>query len=291
MRFVFWTFIVLLLAAPVTLRAEEPRTIELARKGPWVADYDVNRCRMIGRFGEGDNELTAIFTRYGPGDWIYVTIVGDKLALRANKSLPDVKYAFGPGQDLTSKSVFAGTVDGKPALISNASRLDGSTIILRDPKEIPPRISEAQETAITQFDLLFGQSRSFRLELGSMGKPMAQMRKCIDLLMASWGYDPKQYATLQQPALPRNHPGNWLTYTDYPHSALTKGHQGTVKFRLDVDETGKVSNCHILEQTQPADFGDLSCRLLMKRAQFDPALDSAGQAVKSFFVSSATFAM
>ena len=67
--------------------------------------------------------------------------------------------------------------------------------------------------------------------------------------------------------------------------------KGIVRFRLDVDPTGAPAGCRVLYRTNPDDFADLSCRLLMKRARFNPALDAAGKPVKSYYINNIRWVM
>ena len=104
-------------------------------------------------------------------------------------------------------------------------------------------------------------------------------------LVASFGPGLPEQARLSQPPKPLGVISDWITSADFPKKALNQGSSGLVQFRLDIDETGKVSGCRILYRTNPDDFADLSCKLLTQRAKFSPALDSAGKAVRSFYVS------
>jgi TonB family protein len=45
--------------------------------------------------------------------------------------------------------------------------------------------------------------------------------------------------------IPSGNPGNWATTMDYPARALAEQREGTAKFRVDVDATGKVTACQI----------------------------------------------
>ena len=64
-----------------------------------------------------------------------------------------------------------------------------------------------------------------------------------------------------------------------------------VRFRLDVDPSGKPSGCRVLYRTNPDEFADLSCQLLLKRARFAPALDIANKPVKTFYINEVRWLM
>ena len=130
---------------------------------------------------------------------------------------------------------------------------------------------------------------AYRLELRSMGAPMAALRTCMDNLLTHWGYDPAVVASLSRGVTPIGSPGNWITSADYPSKSLMQGHNGIVQFRLDVDEAGKILGCHILARTNPDEFADVSCRAVSRRAKLQPALDATGRPVKGFYITKVRF--
>lgn len=269
--------------------ATEPYIISLPKDGPWVADYDVDSCRLAARFGKGDEAIVALFTRYVPGNWFDLSLTGDRL--KRGEAQVQIKVGFGPGQSMRDVLATSGTRGGKPALLLGSNRLDGWTAPETRTDTEPPPISVEQEAAVSQFTVQLNRARAYRLELGSMNRPMAEMRKCMDTLLTHWGYDPAVVATLTRPPTPTENPGTWASSTDYPSRALSKGLNGIVQFRLDVDEAGQVAGCRILARTDPDEFSVQTCKILSRRAHFLPALDAAGKPVKSFYVNKVRFMM
>lgn len=177
----------------------------------------------------------------------------------------------------------------KPLMVFGPQRFDGWRQPPGRDVQKPPAVTPAQEAAVSHLTLWLGGNRNYRLEVRSMGKPMATMRHCMDGLIEHWGYNPTAIAALSRLPTPINDPGKWVTTNDYPSNALRTGHGGIVQFRLDLDEAGKILKCHILSRTNPDEFADTSCRLLTRRARFEPALDAAGKPTKSFYVNSVRF--
>ena len=69
---------------------------------------------------------------------------------------------------------------------------------------------------------------------------------------------------------------SWFTVDDYPDKAAL-WHQGgyvTVSFTIGTD--GRASNCQVVRSTGYPLLDEVPCRLLIKRARFAPAKDSAG---------------
>jgi periplasmic protein TonB len=81
---------------------------------------------------------------------------------------------------------------------------------------------------------------------------------------------------------PRN-PGSWVTNDDYPSAAIRSEASGTTGFRLDVDASGKVSNCTVTSSSGNALLDSTACSLLKRRARFGPAEDSSGNKIPAVY--------
>lgn len=86
---------------------------------------------------------------------------------------------------------------------------------------------------------------------------------------------------IAKPLKARTPPGSWVTDDDYPAAASRAGDEGTVAFRLDVDGTGKVTNCTITSSSGSSLLDSTACNLLKRRARFDPAQDAAGNKISA----------
>ena len=155
--------------------------------------------------------------------------------------------------------------------------------------ELQPQVSAETEGEITYLDIRHGSADFVRLAIGSMGQPMAAMRKCTDELLTHWGIDVEAHRGLTRPVVPASNPGYWLKSNDYPSGLLQKGAQGIIKFRLSVDMEGKPTGCHIQQSTRPAGFDQAVCDGLMRRAKFEPALGADGRPIASYWNSTARF--
>jgi Gram-negative bacterial TonB protein C-terminal len=70
----------------------------------------------------------------------------------------------------------------------------------------------------------------------------------------------------------------WLSDSDYPAGAISRGVSGTVGFRLDVGAIGAPTRCTVT-QAADAELDRTTCDVFMARAHFQPARDSHGRAV------------
>ena len=87
-------------------------------------------------------------------------------------------------------------------------------------------------------------------------------------------------------ARPRNNPGAWVTESDYPTQAVRLGLEGVARFTVTIGGDGRVSSCQITGSSGHDELDAATCRLVTKRARFEPARDNKG-AVTSGSYSSA----
>ncbi len=80
-------------------------------------------------------------------------------------------------------------------------------------------------------------------------------------------------------AVPRNGPLGWVTNNDYPQIALRRGWEGDLTYALDVGADGRVDDCRIVNSSGRSVLDDAACRMITRRAHFDPATNSSGDAI------------
>lgn len=275
------------LAASPLAAAEKPPT-SLAKTTKWEMRYDDDSCTLATRFGADQDSVLLVFNRYDPGDGFDFRLYGRPLRFNGGLSMPiDVAFGAQPLQRFEAVSAMATDAAKTPAVIISGARLDGWTYPKGryDPAIRPPAVTPQQEAAVTSITFKRPGAGPIQLQTGSMAAPMQAMRDCTDNLLRHWGFDPAVQRALSRRAQPTGNPSNWLRSGDYPTGALWSGENGLVRFRLDVEADGSVSNCRILFRTNPDSFADLSCKLLRERARLSPALDSAGKPVKSYYLS------
>lgn len=273
-----------LLLIPSLLLAKSGQPVALEKVGAWELNYDQDSCHLFGEFGSGGNDTVINITRYQPGDSFDLTLYGPLVKVVGAGRTP-VELAFGNGKPFQATGFVGNAGVSKPLLMFSGLRLDNWSPPRPLPEDIdPPTITPAAEAAITSITFKLPGYQRYRIETGSLGLPMAAMRECLSDLLETWGYDPSTEAGLRQRARPLTKAQDWIKYSDFPKGAIRHEHNGLVEFRLDVDSTGKVAGCHILQRTNPDEFADLSCKLLTKRASFSPALDKDGKPVKSFYI-------
>jgi TonB family protein len=268
------------LAAAASPASAERQPETLARTGKWLLDYDRDACHLAAQLGEGKKAVILRFTRYEPGDHFDLALLGDRF--RALDAKVQGKVDFGLAAKPVEVKGLSGNMGERKAVFLSSLRLDGWQ---RDGKfDVAPAMTPEQEARVTGLALDTRGARAVRLEFGSLAKPFAAMRNCMDNLVKSWGYDPAQQTAALRPVSAITSPGSWLSSDDYPMISAMNGHNGLVQFRLDVDADGKVARCFILSRTSPDDFADITCRAMTRRARLQPALDAQGRPMRSYYV-------
>lgn len=245
---------------------------------------------MARAFGTGNEQIVIQFIRYEPSPSFDFHLVGKPLGPLPPR--PVLRLKFGTTGEAVRTSALPGTAGELPALFL-AGRLDNLDIAALDPDEfeqmnpadqrrrlaIPPLVESAVTTATIRLP-----TRMITLNLGSMGPPMAALRKCTEGLVKEWGLDPAQQEALPTRPMPKSSPGRWLHSSDYPRESLATGQQAIVRFRLMVNAAGTVTNCSVQSAIAKGNFAALTCDLLKRRARFDPARDATGTTVGSYYV-------
>jgi TonB family protein len=271
-------------------QAKDSPPIALKRVSNWEVNYEPDACHLTAKFGSGPQELIARFTRYQTGESFDLSLFGNPVKVAGANA--EVEVGFGLADKPAEALVVLGSSGERPMMLFNSLRLDN----YRWPKNAKeftpgPAISPEQEARVSAVTLRINARRIYRLETGAMAKPMAAMRACLANLIKYWGFDEVAHQNLTRGATPSNYPGRWLTSDDYPSSAMEKGAQGLVQFRLDVSETGSVTGCRVLYKTSPDDFADTTCRAITRRAKLLPALDAAGKPIRSFYINKVRWAL
>lgn len=286
MRLVSALTLVALGAASLPAGAAPKAPISLAKTTKWEINYDTDSCHLMARFGNGTESALLSLTRTSPSDYLQMTVFGKMLDYREIAMPIEVSFGSQPVPFARTGIAVSTTTEKIPGVIIEGLRVDGWQYPqkVKEPVAIPV-VSLATESAVTSITFKRKGGKAYRLDTGSMGAPLAAMRTCTDDLLVHWGFDPKVQASLIRAASPATNPGTWLNSEDFPTKALDRGQNGYVNFRLIVEADGKVSGCRVLFRTNPDAFADQSCKLMMQRARMNPALDAAGNPVRSYFVS------
>jgi Gram-negative bacterial TonB protein C-terminal len=284
---------------PVSAIAAPKEPLRLKPSSKWIADYPKDGCRLIRQFGEGDDKSLIVMSRFAPSEYFSLTFAGKPF-----KQLDPVKakVQFGPDEAEQEANFWDGKYGELPSLVMtgemrlapfSAAELTAISAAQKKPKDasmirIEP-VSVEREKRITFVKISRPLRTPVVLELGSMDRPMAALNTCITDLVNGWGLDAEKHKTMSRPVRPINVPGSWMSSGDYPIKMLNAGQPAIVEFRLDVDETGRATGCHIQQTTRPQEFDNAVCSAIMRKAKLSPALDAQGQPMKSYYQSTVNF--
>ena len=90
--------------------------------------------------------------------------------------------------------------------------------------------------------------------------------------------------TPKQPE-PKNSRGRWVTVDDYRTSWINRDYTGTVSFRVTVGTNGRVSDCAVTGGSAPDTLKNATCKLIQRRARFNPATNGDGNEVSGSYSS------
>jgi hypothetical protein len=285
-----------IIASSSSQAAQPP--LRLKQSSPWHVDFADDRCRLMRKFGEGDQIVYAIFDRYGPGEHFRMTIAGKPV--RTSGLKVEATIQFGPDEGDQQLPFYPGTLGELPALVFQsqtrvAPPSPAEQVLIDSRKDdesfdVAP-IEPEREAAIKYLAIGKPLRRDLILETGPMRKPLVTLGECIDNMMISWGIDVERHKTLSRPVEPMTSPGKWVVSSDYPSKMLYAGQSAIVEFRMIVSEDGSPASCHIQSTTRPKEFDKAVCGSLMKRARFKPALDADGKPLASYYRNTVRFAI
>lgn len=87
-------------------------------------------------------------------------------------------------------------------------------------------------------------------------------------------------------ASPRNNISDWVTTDDYRTSWINREMVGIVRFKVSVGTNGRVQDCQILASTGHTALDTATCKLVKRRAKFNPARNGNGDKVTGSFTRS-----
>ncbi len=264
-----------------------PKAIVLKPATPWYMDWTPKTCTLYRGFGNPKRPDLLRIERVGPTTEFQLIMTSDQF--RSFDHTTRLRLQYGQGTPIEEDRALPGK-----AKTGQSSIFISTTAVMPfeegQVEMIAPGMAILREAATSSISALFN-SRIVTFDTGKLDKPFAQMRKCTDDLVKTWGFDPEQQSRFVRRAEPANSPAKWLTSNDYPREMLAAGKQAIIKFRLNVDERGAPTSCDIQRAFGDPVFDKLSCQAMMRRARFLPALDENGRPAPSYFLSTIKFIM
>ena len=280
------------LTTALTTAPAQAKVVEIAPSSPWNVDFGATKCRLARFFGEGDTQHILFFEQYWPGEYLGMTVAGPSFARYGSRMRTDLRFLG--AQEPRETKPFTGTVGdyGDAVIYSTINVAVGIT----------PRDSDGSaDTGLPELDKdaagkvefvsLRQRGDEVRLMSGPLDEAFGVLDQCARDMIGDWGLDVEQHRTMTR--LPQ-----WTNkdavvrriVASYPRDALQRGEQGIMRMRVVVSTEGAVEDCAIIKATSTDRLDSPACRAMLN-ARFEPALDAAGQPMRSYFAESIVYQM
>ncbi len=278
--------------------------IHLAPSSPWVVDYAENSCRLLRRFGEGKDITTLAFESESPGH-VDMLVVGAPLSTGADEA----SAAFLPLRSKPIRGDVTETADRKiPSILFNYVDLLPDDFAAAEEKREEQRKKDpgyrpgyrslaeraelrAQRNAFaTGTDAVEIDARHGHpviLDTGPLGSAIMRFDQCSRDSLRDWGIDPDLEDRIVRPV--SADVVKWFSSDDYPKDMLRLGEESTVKVRVLVDATGRVTKCTSISHFNEPEFNRITCAKFIQRVHFKPAELADGTKVPSYYVNKVVF--
>jgi TonB family protein len=150
---------------------------------------------------------------------------------------------------------------------------------------------EAQVRGGTSLAIVLNGRLIEQISLAGTTAAFATVQSCLNDLRSNGSNQAAGFASMTATSLtatsvtPKGDVSRWVVVEDYPGNAKREGREGTVGFRLAVGNDGKVFGCTITTTSGHSDLDAATCASMTKRARFEPAKDSSGNAVAGSYQS------
>ena len=274
------------LAAAIAIAqpAQAKGPLVLEPNSPWNLDYAEDSCALRRRFAP-DNEFQTMVAssavKMGFGSFKY-------------RLTPDKNWQDPAGwHHLNFAEEQEGVIFSFPLVQIPRKGLRAADLVkaeeILESRDFLDREADAADK-VTGLALTGAFRSQLVLDTGSLKKPLLALRTCIDELRSHWGIDLKAHETLTRPAVPTNR-ASIVSMINYPPEMEKKRMPGMVNIRLDIDEKGGITDCHIQMPLADPEFAKSSCSDLQHELDFEPALDKEGKPIASYWVTTVDFRM
>jgi len=274
-----------------TTQAQEAR--HFAPSSAWAVDYGDDYCRLMRDFSDGNSTVGLFIERTQPGPFIRLIVIGD--GVRLFRGAEQVGYRMAPGGAIRNVPKLRYlTSDGQQYLnLGVTTFADPPVVVPGAPTAFPARYTAEGESAaasrIAGLTLDSGLTAPVTIDTGNLGSAATALQQCADDLLASWGLDPAAHQRLMRPAMPAGPTSGWVSTDTVPFGDFAKLSGGNNEFRIIIDEQGRAQSCNVQWPTLDEVINRRVCSSVMEKGTFHPALNEAGQPVRSYWTTSVFF--
>ncbi len=278
--------------------ADEPLVFGPA--SAWAADYGEDYCRLARDFSNGDEVIALAFERMQPTSLIKIMLVGDSIKLF--RGATSIGYEYLPAGEARKTMALRTEATNKQQLliIDNANIGPDLAAFFGGPGAAAPASADPMpEPGAPLYNTTFesdyaanisglmltdGTITPVRIETGSLKGAIGALQKCTYDLLTYWGVDGEKHRTISRTVVPQS--GATLPQGTIGFQDFGKLGGGANQIRVMVDAAGAPTSCNVHFASLDETTNTKICNHLMKNAKFLPALDSAGQPMASYWISS-----
>jgi len=283
-------------------------TLELEPSSDWtLREYD-DRCRIMRKFGEGEDEVTLWIEKAGAGRFVNMTAIGRPFR---NPYGPRIRIAARPEESIIRGFISNTSSTGRPvismfgvSLISFESpevgeitqsndeeAVDLSAGVVEGGAPLSPQIIEQRYDALQTIELSGALVQKVSLETGGIATMMEQLQQCADTI-------PQRQKNIVEGEVVQRARGagtegerEWAQriQANYPPYLLRERAQGTVAVRVQINPQGRASYCEVTGHTGPAGFNDAACLAMLRYSRFQPAKDRNGDPMWGSYATRITY--
>lgn len=283
------------LSTALTATPAQAKVVEIAPSSPWNVDFGATRCRLARFFGEGDARHLLFFEQYWPGEYLGMTVAGPSFARYGSRKPTELRFLAMQEPHKTEPFTGTGGKYGQAVIYSMVNVAAGITPRDADDSAnpAPTGLPELDKDAARKVEFVSLRQRGdeIRLMSGPLDEAFGVLDQCARDLVADWGLDVEQHRTMtRRPQWTNRDAVARRIVSSYPREALQRGEQGIMRMRVIVSTQGTVEDCAIIKATTTERLDSPACKAMLN-ARFEPALDAAGQPMRSYFAESIVYQM
>lgn len=248
-------FLESLLALALTQANSADRPL-VAPANQWIVDYSQTACTLARRQGDAQSPIVAFNASLGrePGELVIME-AGEALYERLHGN---VQVRIDQHQPLPIRA-----------------RLEwrNRNLVIRlspVPEDFLEQVAGGRQLSITK-----GSEAIVAFALPNADAAIAQLTRCNDDLLRSWGIDVAARRSLSKKPVARNF--DWMINLQPRASTY-------VILEADISEAGRASGCRILVSSQNPRLDRTICERIQGSTRFEPALDAQGHPVAAQYV-------
>jgi TonB family protein len=249
----------ILFAHTIAAAAPKPPAL-MAPTGPWNVEFADKMCLLSRPYGK--NRSTHLMLK--------PAMLGDDLEIIVTKATSAI------GESKSGKAALA--IDGKPSLAESyfSAYSTGTRRLLRiwikeDKIALPDVRGSLHIEAKSEGRHAFA--------IPGIEQALPVLSTCLEQLRTAYKISNTDLAAIA--TKPEAHLPSFFSTDDYPREAVVNSQVGTVGVLIWIEATGRVSTCEVVESSAAPTLERTTCNILTKRAEFSPARDAAGKAVRA----------